>query len=46
MTRFVDVPTMSRLVHGIGVTRLIGEPKDLFCYTRSEASRSALRRAA
>ncbi|MBN8923847.1 MAG: ornithine cyclodeaminase [Rhodanobacter sp. 68-29] len=28
MTRFVDVPTMSRLVHDIGVTQFIGELAD------------------
>ena len=28
MTRFIDVPTMSRLVHDIGVTRFIGELAD------------------
>eukprot|EP01036_Dinobryon_divergens_P016649 gene16649-22583_t len=28
MTRFVDVPTMSRLVQDIGVTQFIGELAD------------------
>ncbi len=28
MTRFIDVPTMSRLVQGIGMTRFIGELAD------------------
>jgi ornithine cyclodeaminase len=28
MTRFVDVPNMSRLVHGVGVVRFIGELAD------------------
>lgn len=50
MTRFVDVPTLSRLVHDIGMAAELvpwaDDPKDLLRYTRSGALRPVMRRVA
>lgn len=50
MTRFVDVPTLSRFVHDIGLAvelaPWVDDPKDLLRYTRAGASRPVMRRVA